>query len=386
MNDRNISIDTDRIRTTNGATETAAPKTASAEAAAPETAAIAMSGGVDSAVAALLLREQGYNCFGATMKLCKHSESEREAQAERDIADARATAEAVGIRHITVDLSEQFEKTVISDFISAYEHGETPSPCVLCNRVIKFGALLEQMLGLGADKLATGHYARIERSGDRYLLRRATDRSKDQSYMLCLLDQHRLSHILFPLGELTKAHVRELAANAGLSVSQRGDSQDICFVPSGRYTDFIAARTGKTYPAGDFISPDGGTVGRHRGIIGYTVGQRRGLGLALPEPLYVGRISPEENRVYLTRGDGLYSRELDADRINFIPFDTLDRPIRVTAKLRYRHAEQTATVTPTGDGTVHVCFDEPQRAITPGQAVVFYDGDYVIGGGIITRF
>lgn len=349
------------------------------------TVAVAMSGGVDSAVAALLLREQGYNCFGTTMKLCRPGESEREAQAERDIADARATAEAVGIRHITVDLSERFEETVIADFVSAYEHGETPCPCVLCNRVIKFGALLEHVQGDGANMLATGHYARIERSGDRYLLRRASDRSKDQSYMLCLLDQHRLSHILFPLGELSKAQVRELASAAGLSVSQRGDSQDICFVPSGRYTDFITSRTGKSYPCGDFIAPDGSTVGTHRGIIGYTVGQRRGLGLSLPEPLYVSRISPEENRVYLSRNSELYSRELDADNVNFIPFDTLDRPLRVTAKLRYRHAEQPATVAPTGDGAVHVCFDEPQRAVTPGQAVVFYDGDYVIGGGIIRR-
>ena len=203
--------------------------------------------------------------------------------------------------------------------------------------------------------------------------------------MLCLLDQHRLSHILFPLGELSKAQVRELASAAGLSVSQRGDSQDICFVPSGRYTDFITSRTGKSYPCGDFVAPDGSTVGTHRGIIGYTVGQRRGLGLSLPEPLYVSRISPEENRVYLSRNSELYSRELDADNVNFIPFDTLDRPLRVTAKLRYRHAEQPATVAPTGDGAVHVCFDEPQRAVTPGQAVVFYDGDYVIGGGIIRR-
>ena len=349
------------------------------------TVAVAMSGGVDSAVAALLLREQGYNCFGTTMKLCRPGESEREAQAERDISDARAVADAIGLRHTAVDLSERFEETVIADFVSAYEHGETPCPCVLCNKVIKFGALLEHVQGDGANMLATGHYARIERSGDRYLLRRASDRSKDQSYMLCLLDQHRLSHILFPLGELSKAQVRELASAAGLSVSQRGDSQDICFVPSGRYTDFITSRTGKSYPCGDFIAPDGSTVGTHRGIIGYTVGQRRGLGLSLPEPLYVSRISPEENRVYLSRNSELYSRELDADKVNFIPFDTLDRPLRVTAKLRYRHTEQPATVAPTGDGAVHVCFDEPQRAVTPGQAVVFYDGDYVIGGGIIRR-
>jgi len=181
------------------------------------TVAVAMSGGVDSAVAALLLREQGYNCFGTTMKLCRPGESEREAQAERDIADARAVADAIGLRHTAVDLSERFEETVIADFVSAYEHGETPCPCVLCNKVIKFGALLEHVQGDGANMLATGHYARIERSGDRYLLRRASDRSKDQSYMLCLLDQHRLSHILFPLGELSKAQVRELASAAGLA-------------------------------------------------------------------------------------------------------------------------------------------------------------------------
>lgn len=348
-----------------------------------ERVAVAMSGGVDSAVAALLLRRQGFDCFGVTMKLCRSEDEKRAVQSEHDISDARAVSAGIGIEHQTWDLSEEFEKTVVADFISAYESGETPAPCILCNRKIKFGLLLDRALDAGADRLATGHYARIVRSGDRYLLYRAADPVKDQSYMLYSLGQSRLSRILFPLGGLSKDEVREIASEAGLAVSHKSDSQDICFVPDGRYTEFISSRTGRTYPPGDFVAPSGDVIGKHRGIIGYTVGQRRGLGLSLPEPLYVRRISPTENRIYLSPDSGLYSRELDADSVSFIPFDSLSDELRVKAKIRYRHTEQWATVRPTGEDTVHVIFDEPQRAITPGQAVVFYDGDCVVGGGRI---
>jgi len=336
----------------------------------------AMSGGVDSAVTALLLERNGYTVEGGTLVLREGGESEAE--------EARAVADRLGIPHHTFDLREEFHRLVICPFIEAYEAGKTPNPCVLCNRTVKVGLLLDCTADLGLDGVATGHYARLERSpGGRYLLRRAADLTKDQSYMLYSLSQAQLSRSRFPLGEFSKTEVRELAAEAGFTNARKRDSQDICFIPDGDYGGFLERAHGGAYPAGDFRTIDGQVLGRHRGLIHYTVGQRKGLGLALPAPLYVCEKNVAENSVILSDNAALFTRTLTADGINFIPFDHLEQPLRVTAKVRYAQAAQPATVEQIGEDRIRVTFDEAQRAIAPGQSVVLYDGDYVVGGGII---
>lgn len=343
---------------------------------AKQTFLAAMSGGVDSAVTALLLVRDGYAAEGGTLVLQEGGKSETE--------EARAVANRLGIPHHTFDLREEFRRLVIQPFIEAYEAGKTPNPCVLCNRTVKFGLLLDRASDLGMAGVATGHYARLEQSpGGRHLLRRAADSSKDQSYMLYSLSQDQLSRSQFPLGELSKAEVRELAAEAGFDNARKRDSQDICFIPDGDYGGFLERAHGGAYPAGDFITSDGKVLGRHRGLIHYTVGQRKGLGLALPAPLYVCEKRVDDNSVILADNDALFTHTLIADRINFIPFDRLDQPMRVTAKVRYAQAAQPATVEQIEEDRIRVTFDEAQRAIAPGQSVVLYDGDYVIGGGII---
>ncbi len=336
----------------------------------------AMSGGVDSAVTALLLERDGHTVEGGTLVLREGGESEAE--------EARAVADRLGIPHHTFDLREEFHRLVICPFIEAYEAGKTPNPCVLCNRTVKFGLLLDCAADLGLDGVATGHYARLELSpGGRYLLRRAADGSKDQSYMLYSLSQAQLSRSRFPLGEFSKAEVRELAAEAGFTNARKRDSQDICFIPDGDYGGFLERTHGGAYPPGDFRTVHGQVLGRHRGLIHYTVGQRKGLGLALPAPLYVCEKNVAENSVILSDNAALFTRTLTADGINFIPFDHLEQPLRVTAKVRYAQAAQPATVEQIGEDRIRVTFDEAQRAIAPGQSVVLYDGDYVVGGGII---
>ena len=335
-----------------------------------------MSGGVDSAVTALLLARDGYVVEGGTLVLREGGESEAE--------EARAVAHRLGIPHHTFDLRAEFRRLVIEPFIEAYEAGKTPNPCVLCNRTVKFGLLLDRASDLGMDGVATGHYAQLERSpGGRYLLRRAADLSKDQSYMLYSLSQAQLSRSRFPLGGLSKAEVREMAEEAGFSNARKRDSQDICFIPDGDYGGFLERAHGGAYPAGNFITADGRVLGRHRGLIHYTVGQRKGLGLALPAPLYVCEKRVTDNDVVLADNDALFTHTLTAEQINFIPFDRLDQPLRVTAKVRYAQAAQSATAEQIGEDRIRVTFDEAQRAIAPGQSVVLYDGDYVVGGGII---
>ncbi|MBQ2767376.1 MAG: tRNA 2-thiouridine(34) synthase MnmA [Clostridia bacterium] len=336
----------------------------------------AMSGGVDSAVTALLLEREGCTIMGGTLLLRDGGEIEAE--------EARISADKLGIAHHIFDLRDEFVSQVIRPFIEAYEAGKTPNPCILCNRTIKFGLLLERAKALGCDGIATGHYIRREISpAGRILLRCAADASKDQSYVLYSLSQDQLSHCCFPLGELSKAEVRALAEEAGFSNARKRDSQDICFIPDGDYAGYLERAHGGPYPGGEFRTKDGRVLGQHRGLIRYTVGQRKGLGLALPAPLYVCEKRIADNSVILSDNASLFSRTLTANNINFIPFDRIEQPLRVMAKVRYAQAAQWATVEQIEPDRIRVTFDEAQRAIAPGQSVVLYDGDYVVGGGII---
>ncbi len=345
---------------------------------------VALSGGVDSGVVALLLRESGTDCIGGCMRL--HSAERGDVcSSESDIADAKAVADRLGIPFYVFDFSSDFEKTVISRFVSAYENGRTPNPCIDCNRYLKFEKLFERARELGCDAIATGHYARIERDDTtgRYLLKKAANLEKDQSYVLWSLTQEQLSRTRFPLGGMTKDQIREIATKKGLVNAHKRDSQDICFIPDSKYVRFLEDYTHKTYPEGEFLTTDGSVIGRHKGIVRYTIGQKKGLGLVLPEPLYVCAVDPIQNTVTLCKNEELFSRELTATGINLIACERIDSPIRLKARIRYRHTEQWATVWQSDADRIHVLFDEPQRAITKGQSVVLYDGDSVFGGGII---
>ena len=345
---------------------------------------VAMSGGVDSSVAAFLLTQNGYDCVGCTMKLCPDDASHEGGCCTVDDAeDARSVARRVGIPFHVFNMTDDFRREVIDRFVSRYLIGRTPNPCVDCNKTMKFGLLRRRGEELGYDCLATGHYARIEYRDGHWTLRKALDPSKDQSYVLYHLTQAELSKTLFPLGDLTKEEARKIAAENGFLNAGKPDSQDICFVPDGDYASVIARYTGVTEPEGDFILPDGTVIGRHKGISRYTVGQRRGLGIAYSEPLYVKRILVAENKVLLARDEDLYESSCDVAEVNWIAGETPSGPVRCAVKIRYRQTEQPATVTPLEGGRAHVEFDRPQRAITPGQSAVFYDGDEVLGGGEI---
>ena len=346
---------------------------------------VAMSGGVDSSVAAYLLCRAGYRCIGVTMKLFSNETvglpAGRTCCSLDDVEDARAVACKLGIPHYTNNFKADFETQVIGRFISAYAHGATPNPCIDCNRYLKFDRLYRRAAELGLSFIATGHYARIEAENGRFLLKKALDPAKDQSYVLYTLTQEQLAHTLFPLGGLTKDETRRIAREQGFGNAEKPDSQDICFVPDGDYAAFIRAHTGKDFPAGPFVDREGHVLGTHRGIVHYTVGQRHGLGIAAEAPLYVTAIRPETNEVVLGRRAELFSAGLDADGFNWIVPPAA--ALRAQARIRYRAPEQWASVTVTGPETVHLDFDEPQRAVTPGQAVVLYDGDTVLGGGVI---
>ncbi|MBQ3426842.1 MAG: tRNA 2-thiouridine(34) synthase MnmA [Clostridia bacterium] len=349
-------------------------------------AVIAMSGGVDSSVAAYLMKERGYDILGVTLRLFANEDvgiREKSCCSLSDVEDAKSVARRIGIEHYTFNFSDDFREKVIDRFIDAYEHCRTPNPCIDCNRFIKFRRLLERAFELECDHVVTGHYARVEKAGDRYILKKGLDVSKDQSYVLWAMTQEQLQHTLLPLGELSKDQVRSIAAEQGFINAKKRDSQDICFVPDGDYAAFIERYTGKDYPNGNFVDLEGNVLGEHKGLIRYTCGQRKGLGLALPKPMYVCGIDSAENQVILGDNADLYSDRLDAEDINLIAADKLDNPIRVEAKVRYSQSAQPATVWQTGEDRLHVEFDEPQRAITGGQAVVLYDGDVVIGGGTI---
>jgi len=344
-------------------------------------ALIAMSGGVDSAVAALLMQEAGYECIGATMKLISGGGSK--CCSLEDIDDARAAAWKLGIPHYVLNYTSDFTRHVIEPFIESYEQGETPNPCIECNRYLKFSLLLRRASELEAEKLVTGHYAQIEKCGDRWLLKKGIDPHKDQSYVLYMMDQQALSRTIFPLGKLTKAAVRELAAARELKNAEKEESQDICFVDHGDYADFIENYTGKPSPAGIITDTEGNVMGHHRGLIRYTLGQRRGLGVACNTPVYVAAKNIAANTLVIGGESSLYSQSFTARSINLIACENLFQPQRLKVKIRYLQKEQWAQVEQTGPDTILVVFEEPQRAVTPGQAAVLYDGDTVVGGGTI---
>ncbi|MDR1573130.1 MAG: tRNA 2-thiouridine(34) synthase MnmA [Clostridiales Family XIII bacterium] len=354
-----------------------------------EKALIAMSGGVDSSVAALLTLQSGVACVGVTLKLFENADvgesREKSCCSLADAEDARRVAYAMGIPHYVFDFSEDFRREVIDRFAREYGEGRTPNPCIDCNRFIKFKRLMRRAEDMGFDCVTTGHYARITRDAGngRLLLLRAADTSKDQSYVLYAMTQAQLARTRFPLGALHKREVREIAAENGFVNARKRDSQDICFVPDGKYADFIEQYTGRKFPAGDFVEAGGTVLGRHRGLIRYTIGQRKGLGLTLPAPLYVREKRARDNAVVLCPEKELYSRVLEARDINLIATERIDRSLRVAAKVRYSQEARAATVWQTGEDALRVEFDEPQRAVTSGQAVVLYDGDTVVGGGTI---
>ena len=352
-------------------------------------AMIAMSGGVDSSVAAYLMQKKGFDCVGATLRLCDNellNQQESGCCYLDDVEDARSVSYRLGMRCYVFNATAEFREKVVEQFVRCYEQGGTPNPCIDCNRYLKFENLLNKALVLGYDYVVTGHYARIQydEASGRYLLFKAADTTKDQSYFLACLNQHQLAHSQFPLGELTKAEVREIAREQGFINARKRDSQDICFVPDGDYKAFIRRYTGKTYPGGDYLDLQGNVVGRHNGAIGYTLGQRKGLGLAMGAPVYVCSKDMAANTVTVGPEDALYTKTLLATDWNWLPFPALTEPIRVTAKARYRHIPQPATVFPEENGNARVVFDEPQRAVTPGQTVALYQGDMVIGSGTIT--
>lgn len=345
---------------------------------------VAMSGGVDSSAVAYIIREQHSLCVGVTMRL--HTKETGGCVTDKDVQDAKNVCDALNIEHRVVDFSADFHKYVIESFIKAYENGSTPNPCIECNFHLKFDKLLEYAEKNGYDGIATGHYAIIEYSDkySRLVLKKAKDLSKDQTYVLYRIAKDKLGKILFPLGTVTsKDETRKIAKDVGLDVSQKKDSQDICFVPNGDYAKFIEGYTGKSYPAGDFVRFDGKYLGKHKGIIRYTIGQRKGLGLALDRSMYVLSKDLDTNTVIIGDTEHLMKRELFAGDVNLLAVDKIDKPLRVKAKIRYKQEESDATVIQEGE-LLHVIFDEPQRAICKGQSVVLYDGDIVIGGGTIT--
>lgn len=334
-----------------------------------------MSGGVDSSVAAMLMLEKGYNCVGGMMIL------------HPNVADSRSVAKEVatklGMDFFIFELLDEFSSEVIDEFAKEYQNGRTPNPCVVCNRKIKFGAFYDRAAEMGLDCMVTGHYVQVEKQGDRFLLRKGADFSKDQSYVLYSLSQQQLSRSLFPLGRYTKAEVRAIADKAGLINSKKSDSQDICFVPGKNYVEFITMHTGFQVRKGSFIDSEGKYLGESAGVINYTVGQRRGIGLSLPYPGYVLKLDAERNIIVVGKKEQLYSKYLTIKDVNLIAYDKLEKTIRAKVKIRYSHEAQPANIVQTEPDRIQIEFDNPQRAITAGQSAVIYEDDYVLGGGVI---
>lgn len=348
---------------------------------------VAMSGGVDSSVAAKLLCDAGNLCIGCTMKLYDNAD----AGVDRahtccsldDVEDARSVAHRLGMDYFVFNFSDDFREKVIDKFVASYLSGRTPNPCIDCNRYMKFDKLFDRADVLGCDKIATGHYARIDFADGRYRLKKAFDETKDQSYVLYAMTQKQLSRTLFPLGDLAKSETRRIADAAGFVNADKPDSQDICFVLDGDYAKIIELHMGRPAAPGNFIDPTGKVLGKHAGIIRYTVGQHRGLGIDTPGKRYVCAVNAADNTVTLGEAGDLMRREAVVNDFNWIAGEAPASPIRCKAKLRYRQVEQPAVVTPRADGSVQILFDEPQRAVTPGQAAVLYDGEVVLGGGTV---
>ncbi|WP_280515603.1 tRNA 2-thiouridine(34) synthase MnmA [Cuneatibacter sp. NSJ-177] len=348
---------------------------------------IGMSGGVDSSVAAWLLKEQGYDVIGVTMETWDGEATGEEGTCGLSaVSDAGRVADVLGIPHYTVDFRKEFRENVIETFMREYESGRTPNPCVVCNRKVKWEALLEKAEELGAGLVATGHYARILRlPNGRYALERAVNAAKDQTYALYRLTQDQLARTRMPLGAYSKDRVREMAEQAGLPVAHKPDSQEICFIPDQDYAAFIGRLRGSLPPEGDFVNLEGEKLGRHKGIVHYTVGQRKGLGIAFGIPMFVREIRSETNEVVLGTGDQVFSRTVFCRELSYMAEPGFSEPRRVWAKIRYSHKGAWATVRMLGEDLAECLFDEPVRAVTPGQAIVFYDGDLVLGGGTIIK-
>lgn len=350
-------------------------------------ALIAMSGGVDSSVAAFLMKESGYDCIGATMRLFNNEDAgvprEKSCCSLDDVEDARSVAYRIGMPYYVFNFSADFKTQVIDRFVDTYERGGTPNPCIDCNRYLKFGRLYLRAEELGCDYVVTGHYARIEQRDGRFLLKKAADETKDQSYVLYAMTQKQLAHTLFPLGKLPKSRTREIAEAQGFINAKKRDSQDICFVPDGDYAKVIELHTGKACLPGNIVDRSGTVLGRHRGIIHYTIGQRKGLKLSSSEPRYVTEKRVKDNTVVLGRNEDLYSCEFTASNFNWIAQEKPHASFRTKARVRYQQKEQWASITVLDADRVRIVFDEPQRAIAAGQAAVLYDGEYVVGGGTI---
>lgn len=351
-----------------------------------------MSGGVDSSVAAYLLKEQGYDVIGVTMQIWQ--DEEETVQQENGgccglsaVDDARRVAKRLEIPYYVMNFKREFKRHVMDYFVEEYLRGRTPNPCIACNRYVKWESLLHRSMEIGADYIATGHYARIGRlPNGRYAIRRSVTETKDQTYALYNLTQEQLARTLMPVGEYRKEEIREIAEKIGLTVAHKKDSQEICFIPDNDYAGFIEREAGSRAPKpGNFVTAEGEILGRHRGIAHYTIGQRRGLGLALGEHVYVTEIRPETDEVVIGRSDEVFSREVFGNGLNFMALPDFEPGKRLMAKIRYGHRGAMCTVERTGEDTLHCVFDEPQRAVTPGQAIVFYDGDYVAGGATICR-
>lgn len=351
---------------------------------------VGMSGGVDSSVAAWLLKEQSYEVIGVTMQIWQDEEPEAVEESGgccglRAVDDARRVAWDLGIPYYVMNFKEEFKCNVMDYFVDEYRKGRTPNPCIACNRFVKWESLLKRSLDIGADYIATGHYARIEQlENGRYALKNSVTAAKDQTYALYNLTQYQLSHTLMPVGAYIKDKIREIAEQIGLKVAGKPDSQEICFIPDHDYAKFIEETTGEKMPQGNFVDVEGNVIGRHEGITHYTVGQRKGLGLSMGHPVFVVEIRPETNEVVIGNSDDVFSDTLRCDRLNWMAVDGLHgSEIRVLAKIRYSHRGAMCTIREIENGVVECKFDEPQRAITPGQAVVFYDNEYVVGGGTI---
>lgn len=353
---------------------------------------VGMSGGVDSSVAACLLKQQGYDVVGVTMQIWPCGETEQEEEKGgccgfQAAEDARRVAEILGIPHYVMNFKQEFKSRVVDYFVEEYGNGRTPNPCIACNRYVKWEALLKRGMEIGADYIATGHYARVEKlPNGRYAIRNSVTAQKDQTYALYSLTQFQLAHTLMPVGGYTKEEIRGIAEKMHLPVAHKADSQDICFVPDGDYAGFIEKEAPeKVYGEGDFVTKAGKILGRHKGITHYTIGQRKGLGLSVGRPVFVSRLCPDTNEVVVGEEEEVFHGNLLCDRINFMGMEHLDGPRRVFAKVRYAHKGEWCRIRMEGEDLIFCEFEKPVRAITPGQAVVFYDGEYVLGGGTILK-